>query len=285
MNNSWTVKSLLEWTAPYFKDLGLDRARFDSEMLLASSLGVDRLWLYTHYDQPLTGPELDVFRSAVIRRSKREPLQYILGCWGFWSLDFIVLPGVLIPRQETEHLVECALKFAGSADKIFDLCTGSGNIVISLAKELPFASFWASDISAKAVNLAEENARRHDVQQRICFLCGNLFEPAKGQEKNFDLIVCNPPYIPSGQIKKLQPEIKDFEPMLAVDGGKDGLFFYKCLIPDAVSFLKPSGSLILEIGENQVMPVKDIMMDCGYREITVFKDFGGTDRVVAGRSP
>ncbi|MGA1865799.1 MAG: N5-glutamine methyltransferase family protein, partial [bacterium] len=181
--------------------------------------------------------------------------------------------------------VECTLKFAGSADKIFDLCTGSGNIVISLAKELPSASFCASDVSAQAVKLAEENASRHGVQQRISFLCGNLFEPAKGQEKSFDLIVCNPPYIPTDQIKKLQPEIKDFEPRLAVDGGKDGLSFYRRLIPEAASFLKSPGSLIMEIGENQAMPVRDMMKDCGYQEITVFKDYGRMDRVMAGRLP
>jgi release factor glutamine methyltransferase len=275
----------LEWTVPYFKDLGLERARFDSEMLLASSLGVDRLWLYTHFDQPLTGPELDVFRSAVIRRSKREPLQYILGYWGFWALDFAVWPGVLIPRQETEHLVECALKFAGSANKILDLCTGSGNIAISLAKELPSTFFWATDVSAQAVKLAMENARKHGIQQRICFLCGDLFEPVKGQEKSFDLIVCNPPYIPTNQINKLQPEIKDFEPRLAVDGGKDGLSFYRRLIPEAVSFLKPSGCLIMEIGENQARPGQEMMRNWGYQEITVFKDYGGLDRVLVGRLP
>lgn len=285
MDNTWTVKRLLEWTVPYFKDLGLDRARFDTEMLLASSLGVDRLWLYTHYDQPLTGPELDAFRSAVIRRSKREPLQYILGYWGFWSLDFTVWPGVLIPRQETEHLVECALKFAGSAKKILDLCTGSGNIVISLAKELPSASFWATDISAQAIDLAMENASKHGIQDRICFLCGDLFEPVKGEEKSFDMIVCNPPYIPTNQINKLQPEIKDFEPRLAVDGGKDGLSFYRRLIPEGVSFLKSSGSLIMEIGEDQAKPGQDIMQNWGYRETTVFKDYSGLDRVLVGRLP
>jgi release factor glutamine methyltransferase len=280
----WTVKRLLEWTVPYFKDLGLDKARLNSEMLLASSLGVDRLWLYTHYDQPLTGPELDSFRSAVIRRSKREPLQYILGHWGFWSLDFIVRPGVLIPRQETEHLVECVLKFASSAKKILDICTGSGNIVISLAKELPSSSLWATDISSMAIKTAMENAWTHRIQDRICFLCGDLFAPVKGHEGSFDLIICNPPYVPTNQISKLQAEIKDFEPRVAVDGGEDGLSFYRRLIPGAITFLKPSGYLIMEIGENQTKPVQDMMCNWGYKEVTVFKDYGGLDRVIAGKS-
>ncbi len=285
MDKIWTVKRLLEWTIPYFEDLGLDRARLDTEMLLASSLGVDRLWLYTHYDQPLTVPELDAFRSAVIRRSKREPLQYILGHWGFWSLDFAVSPGVLIPRQETEHLVECALKLGGPANKILDLCTGSGNVVISLAKELPAASLWATDISTQAINLAVENARIHCMLERICFLPGDLFVPIRGKESSFDIILCNPPYIPTGQIDELQPEIKDFEPRLAVDGGEDGLYFYRRMVPEAINFMKPAGYLVVEIGESQANSVQEIMNDSGYQEITVFQDYGGHDRVMAGKRP
>jgi release factor glutamine methyltransferase len=284
LDQIWTVQRLLEWTIPYFKDLGLDRARFDSEMLLAYSLGVDRLWLYTHYDQPLTGPELSEFRSAVIRRSKREPLQYILGRWGFWSLDLAVSPGVLIPRQETEHLVECALKLAGSARTILDLCTGSGNVVISLAKEMPSSSLWATDISARAIQLAEENARTYSVFDRIHFLCGDLFAPVKEKENHFDLIVCNPPYVPSGQIQKLQPEIKDFEPVTAVDGGEDGLSFYRRLIPGAIPFLKPSGYLIMEIGEEQGISLLEMMGQWGYRDVNLIKDYSGLDRVLAGRT-
>ena len=285
MDEIWTIRRLLEWMIPYFENLGLDRARFDSEMLLASSLGKDRLWLYTHYDQPLMRQELDKFRSAVLRRSKREPLQYILGQWGFWSLDFAVSPGVLIPRQETEHLVECALKFAGLTDKILDLCTGSGNIVISLAKELPDASFWATDISDEAIKLARDNAKVHGLLERISFLEGDLFDPLRSQEYHFDLMVCNPPYIPTGQIDKLQPEIKDFEPRIAVDGGKDGLDFYRRLIPGAIPFLKSSGYLIMEIGSNQANDVQDMMKHLDYQDIAVFKDYAGQERVVVGRCP
>jgi release factor glutamine methyltransferase len=252
-------------------------------MLLASSLGVDRLWLYTHYDQPLKKTELNGFRSAVIRRSKREPLQYILGRWGFWSLDFNVWPGVLIPRQETEHLVECALKLVGPARKILDLCTGSGNIVISLAKELPLASFWAMDISKQAIKLAIENATMHHVVDRIHFLIGDLFEPIRGQEDSFDIITCNPPYIPSKEIDELQPEIKDFEPRLALDGGKDGLSIYRRLIPEAIPFLKSSGYLVLEIGKNQADLVSELLREWGYKAIKIFKDYSRTDRILAGK--
>ncbi len=153
-----------------------------------------------------------------------------------------------------------------------------------LAKELPSASFWATDISSNAVSLLWK-MQRHGLQERIYFLCGDLFEPVKGYKKGFDMIVCNPPYIPTCKINKLQPEIKDFEPRLAVDGGKDGLSFYRRLIPEAFFFLRSSGYLIVEIGENQAGPVQTMMRDWGYQETSIFKDYRGLDRVLAGKVP
>ncbi|MGA1794995.1 MAG: peptide chain release factor N(5)-glutamine methyltransferase [bacterium] len=285
MEKVWTIRRLLEWTIPYLEGLGLERPRFDSEMLLACALGKDRLWLYTHYDQPLTPPELAKYRSAVIRRSRREPLQYILGHWGFWSLEFAVGPGVLIPRQETEHLVEFALTRARPGHCILDVCTGSGNVAVCLAKEVPSASLWATDISGQAIELAKENARIHNVLERIHFAVGDLFEPVSAQGTCFDLVVCNPPYIPSGDIDGLQPEISRFEPRAAVDGGIDGLAFYRRLVPDAIAFLKPTGWLVVEIGTDQAPSVREMLAAWRYREIEVVKDYSGQERVVAGIRP
>lgn len=283
MDQVWTIKRILEWTTSYFQGLGLERPRLETEALLASSLGVDRLWLYTHYDKPLVGPELVAFRQAVIRRSRREPLQYIIGQWDFWSLEFAVSPNVLIPRQETEHLVEFTLKIAKSADWILDLCTGCGNIAISLAKEMPSASFWATDITPEALKIAVRNAKTHHVLDRICFLMGDLFAPIKKQKVRFDIILCNPPYIPTQKIDKLQPEVKDFEPRLALDGGADGLNFYRRLVPEAIGFLKPSGYLIMEIGSDQAQAVQGMLYHQGYQDVEIIKDYAGLDRVIAGK--
>ncbi|MBN2372681.1 peptide chain release factor N(5)-glutamine methyltransferase [bacterium] len=286
MDKVWTVGGILEWTAFYFKDLGIDRPRFETELLLAFSLGVERIWLYTHYKQPLMGPELNRFRSSVIRRSRREPLQYIIGEWGFWSLDFYVSPSVLIPRQETEHLVEIAAGMARHGSKMFDICTGCGNIAISLAKECPSSFFCAADISPEAFNLARRNAMRHKVSDRIRLFLGDLFDPVKSAgEGCFDLILCNPPYIPTNEIGCLQPEIREFEPKLALDGGEDGLSFYRRLIPDAIGFLNQNGHIIMEIGEGQAKDVKDMLISQGYQDIAVIKDYAGLDRVVRAKRP
>ncbi len=285
MPQLWTIRSILEWTISHFKKLGIDRPRLETEILLASSLGVDRLWLYTHYDQPLIGPELDAFRSVVIRRSKREPLQYILGKWSFWSLDFIVSPNVLIPRKETEHLVEFTLKLAKRGYRIMDLCTGCGNIAISMAKALPSSCFWATDISHDAINLARMNAEMNSVSDKINFIIGDLLLPFQVKKTCFDIIVCNPPYIPTQKLDGLQPEIKRYEPRIALDGGKDGLIFYRRLIPDAIGFLKPSGYLVMEIGSEHAHVVHNMLVNKGYQDIEIIKDYTGYDRVIAAKHP
>jgi len=192
---------------------------------------------------------------------------------------------VLIPRQETEHLVEFALRHAGPRHSILDVCTGSGNIAICLAKGLPSASLWATDISGQAIELAKENARIHNVKERIHFAVGDLFAPLDAQKGSFDLVVCNPPYIPSGEIDGLQPEISRFEPRIAVDGGIDGLSFYRRLIPGAIAFLKPMGHLIVETGTDQAPSVQGMLIAWRYWDIEVVKDYSGQDRVVSGVRP
>lgn len=280
MTQIWTIKSIMEWTATHFTQLGLERPRYDTEILLASSLGVDRLWLYTHYDRPLDKEELSAFRKCVIRRSKREPLQYILGKWTFWSSDFILTPNVLIPRKETEHIVELVISLSKSNSRILDLCTGCGNIVISLAKELPQTSFIATDLSFEALKIARRNASINHVIENIVFIQGDLFTPLK-KDNGFDMVLCNPPYIPTKNLADLQPEVRDFEPKLALDGGEDGLAFFRCLIPDAIDYIKPSGHLIMEIDSGQSTVIQDMLNHFGYHDIEIIKDFSGLDRVAA----
>lgn len=278
----WTIKGIMEWTTSFFNDIGLEQPRFDTEVLLSFALGVNRLWLYTHFDQPLNSSELATFRKFVIRRSKREPVQYILGKWHFWTSDFIVSPSVLIPRKETEHLIELALKTAKPGYKILDLCTGCGNIAVNIAKELKSSLLYATDISFDAIEIAKRNAVINLVANNICFLVGDLFLPLH-RDILFDMILCNPPYVPTGSLKNLQPEISRYEPQIALDGGIDGLAIYRRLIPESLKYLCPSASLIMEIGSDQAEAVSNILYQSGYTDVTIIKDYSGHNRIVLAR--
>ena len=253
----WTILKLIRWTDERFRKEGLNAPRLDAEVLLAETLGVDRVGLYTHFDQPLHPEELARFKKLLQRRLQREPVAYIIGRQEFWSLTFKVTPDVLIPRPETEILVAEALKAlsspartAGGPIRIFEMGTGSGAISVALARELPSASLVATDLSAKALAIARENASHLGVGEQIQFLQGDLFAPLE-EESAFELIVTNPPYIAEDDFPSLPPEVREFEPRLALDGGEDGLNFFRRALPRVGEFLNPGGWFLAEIGAGQ----------------------------------
>ncbi len=277
---AWTVMDILKWTAGYFKSKGIERGRLDAELLLADTLGLDRVGLYLHFDRPLEERELDAFRARVSRRGKREPLQYILGQTEFWSLPFRVAPGVLIPRPETELLVEESLKRIAGPVHILDAGTGSGILAVTLAREMPESRVDAIDLSREAVALAAENAARNGVSERIRIDICDFQRLAGGP---YDLIVSNPPYIAEGDLPTLMPEVGQFEPKLALDGGRDGLDSCRELIRQSPEKLCPGGWLLLEIGVGQADSVRELMEEAGLREVFVRDDYAGIPRVVGGR--
>ncbi len=302
----WTIQKLIDWTTQFFINSNIQNPRLDTEVLLSYSLKLDRLGLYLNYDKPLTEDELSSFKKLIQRRANREPLQYITGIQEFWSLDFKVAPGVLIPRQETEVLVEETLKDAGykaqDAKKtatsetgnkaltsvpnplILDLCTGSGCIAVALAKELTGSTIHAIDNSESALEVARQNSERHDVKDRITFMSGDLFQPLKNLAGKFDFIVSNPPYVKRSDLEGLEPEVNLFEPVSALDGGEDGLDFVRSIIDEAPTYLNNNGWLLLEIAFDQAAEVQaHIEMSGCYASLTVIKDLSGNDRVVKAR--
>lgn len=253
----------------------------EAELLFTELLNCDRASLYLNRDSILNKEKLFSVSSALKRRIKGEPIQYIIGKTEFMGLEFKVTLDVLIPRPETEILVEAAIKITrliGEKVRILDLGTGSGCIAVSLAKLLPKAKVTATDISPEALKVALENARANNVD--IDFFQGDLFGTCNLTPITYDLIISNPPYIRSSEIKKLQPEVQ-YEPPIALDGGKEGLDFYKRIINDAPRYLKKKGFLILEIGFDQKDDLKKNLQNSGYFEIIeVIKDYNNLDRVI-----
>jgi release factor glutamine methyltransferase len=254
----WTIKEILGLTANYLREKGIDSPRLCAEVLLSHQIQKTRIELYLDYDQPLREDEVTGFRSLVRRRVKREPLQYITGHQEFWSLDFFVNPGVMIPRPETEILVEEALRLRQGGllsdnlhPSILDVGTGSGAIAIALAKEIEGARIWASDISPEALALAEENARRHNLGERITFCEGDLIEPFLGTSVTFDMIVSNPPYIATEAFESLPAEIRCYEPRAALDGNEGGMHCIQRLIEQCGPYLKAGGWLLIEMDPDQ----------------------------------
>jgi release factor glutamine methyltransferase len=274
---TWTTLRILTWTKEYFGARGIENARLEAEWLLCAATGLDRVGLYLNYDKPLNREELTAFRQMVARRARREPLQHILGSQEFCGLEFRVSPDVLIPRHDTETLVEEALRRAPGAARVLDIGTGSGCIAVSLARRLPDARVSAIDISAAALEMARANAQAHGVE--VEFLHGSLLEPVAG--RCFDLIVSNPPYIASADIHLLEPEVRNGDPRLALDGGPDGLDIYRRLIPASLEHLEPGGWLLLEVGMGQARDVAEMFrMADGYGQVVSSCDPGGIERVV-----
>jgi release factor glutamine methyltransferase len=277
---NWTTLKVLDWTKEYLLSRGVENARLEAEWLLCAATGLDRVGLYLNFEKPLNDEELAVYRVMVARRGKREPLQHILGTQEFCGLEFEVTPDVLVPRHDTETLVNEALAQMPSARSVLDIGTGSGCIAVTLAHRLPVASVTAVDISEAALKVAGRNAERNGVL--IEFLNGSLFEPVAGRQ--FDLIISNPPYIPSGDMKKLQPEVRDYDPRGALDGGLDGLEIYRRLVPDALTFLERGGWLLVEVGTGQADDVSNLFNSAGgYGQSITSCDPAGIARVVGGQ--
>ena len=291
--NIWTVIKALTWAETYLKRFKIPEAKIDAEYLLSHILKCKRQELYLNPDTQLTNQEINTFKGFIQKRSKREPLQYIIGEEEFRGLVFKVTRDVLIPRPETELLVEEAVSLisnlqtpAPKQPTIIDLCTGSGCIAVSIAKEIEECRVYATDISEKALAIAKENAKRHSVENRISFLQGSFLEPLKGKglEGKIDIMLSNPPYVSKKDMKKLQPEIKEYEPPLALYGGEDGLDSYRTIIPEALTYLKNGGYLILEIGYGQAEGVKELFgKNLAYGEIEIIKDLSGIERVVKAK--
>ncbi len=283
MTQTWTVLKVLRWTADYFAERGIDRGRLDAELLLGEALGLDRVGLYLNHDRPLSADELAAFREKVGRRARREPLQYILEKAEFWSLPFKVGPGVLVPRPDTETLVEEALRRAGPLCSVLDVGTGSGAIAVALASELPEARVTGLDSSPQALALAAENVRLNGVEDRVTLREQDLLRQGLPGGA-FDIILSNPPYVPEGDMAGLMPEVRDFEPRQALCGGADGLDFYRRLIPGAVGRLNAGGWLLFEVGIHQAGEVLTLFEESGgYVDLFSARDTAGIERVVGGR--
>jgi release factor glutamine methyltransferase len=277
---TWTIMKVLTWTKGYLAEKGVENARLEAEWLLCAATGLDRVGLYVNFEKPLSEAELADVRGMVVRRARREPLQYILGTQEFMGLEFDVSPAVLIPRHDTEVLVAEALKRADIRSCILDIGVGSGCIAVALAKQLPHAEVSGGDESADALAVAEGNAARHGVTVR--FRKGSFFAPFPGER--FDLIVSNPPYIPTADLAGLQPEVRDFEPRGALDGGADGLDFYRLIIPAAPDHLNSGSWLLFEVGVGQAAQVLGLFEESGkFTELFAAKDPAGIERAVGGK--
>ena len=285
MNKIWTILELINETTGYFKKKSIESARLDAELLLAHCLNIERIQLYIAFERAVTEAELSLFRDMVRRRAAGEPVAYLTGYREFWSLKIKVQKGVLIPRPETELLVEEAIKLLKPGDReaaILDLGTGSGAIAIALAGEIKNSVMYAADISSAALEVARRNIESQGLTGRIRLVCGNGLAPFK-QGELFDLIISNPPYICSRDMETLAPEIKNHEPREALDGGADGLGFYRQWIPQMSALLRSGGWAVFEIGSEQALSVSQLFRDAGFSDVTTVKDYAGHNRAVIAR--
>lgn len=278
----WTIGRILQWTEQYFQSKEMDTPRLDGEVLLSHVLGKDRIYLYTHYDQPLIQEELDAFRPLVQERAKGHCVAAIIGEKDFMGLTFKVNDKVLIPRPDTETLIEYVLgTYSKDSDvRILDVCTGPGTILLSLLHYLPNACGVGLEISTDALSLAKENGERFNLNDRVQLLESDMFSALVGNAEKFDLIVSNPPYIRTGDAKLLSQDVLN-EPHIALFGGEDGLEFYRILAKACGTYLKSQGRIAFEIGYDQAEAVKALLEETGqYSNIQCIADLGGNDRVV-----
>jgi release factor glutamine methyltransferase len=284
----WTIRELMKSAIEHLQKQGLEDARLNVELLLAHALDFQRIQLYVNFDKPLTPDEIEKFRALFERRLKREPVQYIIGSVSFMGMHFAVDPRVLIPRPETETLIEQIILFCrrypvDEPIHILEVGTGSGNIAIAIAKFIKNAFVTAIDISSDAIAVAQKNARLHSVESRIKFICVDIFDQTeKLLQAQYDLIVSNPPYVSRDEWDQLQVEIKEFEPSEAVTDGKDGFKFYHRIAEIVPDVIKPGGGVVLEVGINQAEEVIHRLEDAGLEQVQVAPDLQGIPRVVVG---
>ena len=253
-------------------------AKVDAWMLFEMACKVDRNFYYLHMDEDITAEQQKEYEIALKKRAEHIPLQYITGEQEFMGLKFKVNSNVLIPRQDTEVLVEEALKRIQPGMRVLDMCTGSGCIAVSIAKNVPHIEMHAVDISKQALNVAKDNAKLNEVS--VEFERSDLFDHVAGK---YDVIVSNPPYIPTSEIPKLMPEVGSFEPVEALDGKEDGLYFYRKIIAECKDYLNPDGMIFFEIGYEQGADVSALLQEAGFSQVAVVKDLAHLDRVVFGK--
>lgn len=279
----WTIRRVLDWTRGHFDKQDVDDPRLTSEILLGHVLCLPRVKLYMDLDRPLAREELATYRALIQRRLAGEPTQYLVGFKEFYGRRFAVDSRVLIPRSETELLVEAVLHDVKKDEpsRVLDVCTGSGCIAVTIAAERPQASVWAIDLMPDALAVAKANAQSLQVDGRVTFFQGDLLAPLPGQTQ-FDVIVSNPPYVKTGELATLQREVQQ-EPKVALDGGPEGVTVIARLIVDALPRLKSGGLLALEIGEDEGAAVKELLVRAGYRDVKIEKDLARHERLALGR--
>lgn len=262
-------------------DAKIESAQLEAQIIMAWVLGCSRLNIITHSDRILSDDKIEYYRKHIAKRSSRYPLSYITGHREFYGLDFHIPEGVLIPRQETEILVEeCIKRLKHSSVRIADIGIGSGAISVALAADMPNSTIYATEISSKPLAAAKVNIEKHGLEDRIHLLSGNFAEPLVALNLDFDAIVSNPPYIPSDVIKTLEPEVGLYEPIEALDGGVDGLAVYRTIYKTVKPLLKSSGFVAVEIGIGQANSVENIAINVGYDKIEIINDLAGIERVV-----
>lgn len=283
----WTIQKALLWASEDFRKKGFDHPRLEAELLLGDVLQLDRVRLIVLGSAPLGDQDLTQFRQKILRRRSGEPLAYIVGHREFFGRKFFVDARVLIPRADTEILVEAALQktqHRALFGRALDLCTGSGCIAISFAKRRPTWRVTGVDVSEEAISVARKNAVYHGALWGVRFLVGDLFQPLAAKER-FELIVSNPPYIPQAELATLDVTVRDFEPRLALAGGDSGLDFYPRLAKGALKSLVPGGVLAVEVGAGQAEDVQRLFVEAGFTDPERVKDYGGHERVVLVRAP
>jgi release factor glutamine methyltransferase len=278
-----TVLEVIHRSTAFLQRHGVDSPRLQTELLLAHVLKLPRLQLYLDHERGLAEAELAGLRALVQRRAKREPLQHLVGSTSFFGLEIAVGPDALIPRPETEIIVELALAALGKSPSpqpaVLDFGTGTGCVALALAAKCPTAQVHALDVSAGALALARRNVEAHKLAGRVAFHLGDGFA-ALPSELRFDLIVSNPPYIPAAEIATLQPEVRDFDPRLALDGGSDGLDFDRRLAAESPAWLGAGGGCFAEFGDGQADAIQGLFTEAGWEKITVHADLTGRARVV-----
>ena len=279
-----TVLESIKLSTDYLTGKGIESPRMNAELLLADIIGCKRLELYLSFDKPLREVELQKYREFIRRRGNFEPLQYILGKVEFYGLEFMVNPSVLIPRPETELLVECIIGQSNNEkdQSILDIGCGSGNIAVALAANIEKTKIVATDINEQSIKMAKHNAEINNVSEKIEFICHNILNEDLDVFPVFDVIVSNPPYVSKESFPTLQKEITGFEPRIAVTDENDGFTFYKVIANKASSKLKKKGKLFFEIGENQSENVIRIMEENQFIDVHVIKDYENLDRIVYG---
>ena len=279
-----TVLHAINISTDYLEKKGIESPRMNAEILLADVLKCKRLELYLMYDRPLTENEQNKYRDYLKRRSTFEPAQYIIGTVEFYGMEFKVSPAVLIPRPETELLVETVINSVDKEDKlnVLDIGSGSGNISIAVAVNLPNSLVTGIEISESAIKIAEENLKKYDCNERVSFLNYDILSLDRDELSDIDIIISNPPYVSKNDYGKIQKEILNYEPDIAVTDFEDGFKFYREIISLSAQVLKTDGKIFLEIAEGQSNRIHEIMKQNNFKDITVIKDYQKIDRVISG---